>query len=128
MENRKLSFSENRFLKATIKQYGLFADFIVIENSSLHVKEKSVIIATLYAATDFERQHDKFNYNSENMTILLESQRIWKGKVCDNYGRQIDLAEEIENNFKMVIILCERIGKIFFIYSLKVIENVFKNA
>ena len=102
MKNRKLSFSENRFLEATIyiKQYGFFADFIVIENSYLHIKEKSVIIATLYAATDFERQHDKFNYNSENMTILLESQRIWKGKVCDNYGRQIDLAEEIENHFK----------------------------
>ena len=102
MKKRKLSFSDKRFLKATIyiKQLGFFADFIAIENSTLHVKEKSVIIATLYAATDFDRQHDKFNYNSENMTHFLESQRIWKGKFCDNYGHQIDLAEEIEKHFK----------------------------
>ena len=121
MKNTKLSFSENRFLRATIyiKQLGFFADLIAIENSSLHLKEKSVIIATLYAASEFDKKHDKFNYNSENLTNCLQSKSLWKGKFCDNHGRQMDLAEEIANHFKNGHYSVRTYPQVFFTYFSK---------
>ena len=112
-----------------IKQLGFFADLIAIENSSLHLKEKSVIIATLFAASQCDKRHDKFNYNSANMTNCLQSKSLWKGKFCDNHGRQIDLADEIANHFKNGHYSVRTYPQEFFSYFPKGnIKKFFKNA